>query len=216
MHPIEAESYRILAERVDLSHLDRGRRAVVERVIHASADLDYADTMRFDDGAVDAAVAALRAGAPIVTDVEMVRAAVPGALCYLPADAADESPQDSSAGRFGSTFRARQQTWRHPEGADGHEEPTRSALGMREAARRHRARAVVVVGCAPTALVEAVELEWEPAVIVGLPVGFVGAAESKALARESWHLTITNVGEKGGSAVAAAAVNALRRIADAG
>lgn len=183
VHPIEAESYRILAERVDLSHMDPGRRAVVERVIHASADLDYAHTMRFDEGAVDAAVDALRAGAPIVTDVEMVRAAVPGAFCYL----SDEGDGDV----------------------------TRSALGIREAARLHPTGAVLVVGCAPTALVEAIELDWEPAVIVGLPVGFVGAAESKALARDSRHLTITNVGEKGGSAVAAGAANALRRLADA-
>jgi len=189
VHPIEVESYRILAERVDLSHIAPGARAVVERVIHASADLEYAQTMCIDDGAVDAAVAALRAGAPIITDVEMVRAAVPGALCHLP-----------PAEPLGSGD--------EPDGT------TRSALGIREAARRHPVGAVVVVGCAPTALVEAVELDWEPAVIVGLPVGFVGAAESKALARESRHLTITNVGEKGGSAVAAGAVNALRRIAD--
>jgi precorrin-8X/cobalt-precorrin-8 methylmutase len=185
VHPIETESYRILAERVDLSHLDAGARAVVERVIHASADPEFAETMRFDPGAVDAAVEALRRGAPVITDVEMVRAAVPGALCYLPVDAGEVS--------------------------------TRSAAGIRESARRHpNGAVVVVVGCAPTALVEAVALDWEPAVIIGLPVGFVGAAESKALARDSRHLTITNVGEKGGSAVAAAALNALRRIADAG
>ena len=193
VHPIEVESYRILAERVDLSHLAPGPRAVIERVIHASADLEYAKTMRFDGGAVEAAVEALRAGAPVVTDVEMVRAAIPGALCYLPPLAPKPNPESGD----------------DPDGS------TRSALGIREAARRHHAGAVVVVGCAPTALVEAVELDWEPAVIIGLPVGFVGAAESKALARESRHLTITNVGETGGSAVAAGALNALRRIADA-
>ena len=183
VHPIEAESYQIMAGRIDLSGLDAGRRAVVERVIHASADLDYAQTMRFGEGAVEAALDALNAGAPVITDVEMVRAGIPGAVCHLPA-AAD------------STL-------------------TRAAAGMREAARCSPHGAVVVVGCAPTALVEAIDLEWEPAVIVGLPVGFVGAAESKALARASRHRTITNVGEKGGSAVAAAAVNALRRLADA-
>jgi precorrin-8X/cobalt-precorrin-8 methylmutase len=64
-------------------------------------------------------------------------------------------------------------------------------------------------------LLEAVQSDWEPAAIVGLPVGFVGAAESKELARASRHRTITNVGEKGGSAVAAAVVNALGRLADA-
>jgi precorrin-8X/cobalt-precorrin-8 methylmutase len=183
VHPIEAESYRIMAGRIDLSDLDAGRRAVVERVIHASADLEYARTMRFDDGAVEAAVDALRAGAPVITDVEMVRAGIPGAECHLA-----------------------------PAAGDG---LTRAAAGMREAARRAPRGALVVVGCAPTALVEAVELGWEPAVIVGLPVGFVGAAESKALARASRHRTITNVGEKGGSAVAAAALNALRRLSDA-
>jgi precorrin-8X/cobalt-precorrin-8 methylmutase len=183
VHPIEAESYRIMAGRIDLSELDAGRRTVVERVIHASADLEYAATMRIDDGAVEAAVDALRNGAPVVTDVEMVRAGIPGAVCHLPASAGDAS--------------------------------TRSAAGIREAARIHPEGAVAVVGCAPTALVETVELDWEPAVIVGLPVGFVGAARSKELARASRHRAITNVGEKGGSAVAAAAVNALRRLADA-
>jgi precorrin-8X/cobalt-precorrin-8 methylmutase len=183
VHPIEAESYRIMAGRIDLSELDPGCRAVVERVIHASADLEYASTMCFDDGAVEAAIDALRTGAPVITDVEMVRAGIPGALCLLPASAGDAS--------------------------------TRSAAGIREAAAQFPSGAVVVVGCAPTALIEALELAWDPAVIVGLPVGFVGAAESKAMARESRHRTITNVGEKGGSAVAAAAVNALRRLADA-
>ena len=128
VHPIEAESYRILAGRVDLSPLAPGERAVVERVIHASADLDFATTMCFDEGAVDAAVAALRGGAPVVTDVEMVRAGIPGAVCYLPWDAAHA--------------------------------PTRAAAGMREAARRHPTGAIVVVGCAPTALVEAVTIDW--------------------------------------------------------
>ncbi len=183
VHPIEAESYRIMAGRIDLSTLDAGRRAVVERVIHASADFEYATTMRFDDGAVEAAVEALRAGAPIVTDVEMVRAGIPGAVCHLPGDAGDA--------------------------------PTRSAAGIRYAAQLYPKGAVAVIGCAPTALVEAVDCDWEPAVIVGLPVGFVGAAESKALVRTSHHRSITNVGEKGGSAVAAAAVNALRRLASA-
>src|SRR5207249_6687496 len=76
VHPIEAESYRILAGRVDLSGLAPGPRAVVARVIHASADLEYAETMVVGEAAVDAGVAALRAGAPIVADVAMVAAGV--------------------------------------------------------------------------------------------------------------------------------------------
>jgi precorrin-8X/cobalt-precorrin-8 methylmutase len=91
---------------------------------------------------------------------------------------------------------------------------------MAAAARRHPVGAVVVVGCAPTALDEVVRLHqagrFSPALVVGLPVGFVGAAEAKARLRTSGLPALSNVGEKGGSAVAAAAVNALVRLAVAG
>ena len=189
VHPIEAESYRLLADRVDLSCWPPGPRAVVERVIHASADLAYATTMRVDERAVTAGVEALGSGAAVVVDVEMVRAGLVGvdARCYL------------------------------DEVGDGVPGTTRSAAAMRLAARHHPRGAVVVVGCAPSALAEAVRLidsaELAPALLVGLPVGFVGAEEAKRRARASAPPTITNTGEKGGSAVAAAAVNALARLA---
>jgi precorrin-8X/cobalt-precorrin-8 methylmutase len=186
IHPIETESYRILETRVDLSHLDPGPRAVVERVIHASADPEYASSTVVDVAAVDAGVHALRAGAPVLCDVEMVRSGIHGVAteCCL----ADNAYAD-------------------PDG------PTRAALGMRAAAARHPTGTVVVVGCAPTALDEVLDFttrgEFEPALVIGLPVGFVGAAASKARLRASGLPAISNVGEKGGSAVAAAAVNAL-------
>ena len=188
IHPIEAESYRILETRVDLSHLGPRSRAVAERVIHASADPEYSTSMRLDETAVAAGVRALRAAAPVLCDVEMVRHGIHGidAECHLPT-------------------------------TGGGGEATRSALGMRTAARGHPAGAIVVVGCAPTALDEVVDLAergaFAPALVVGLPVGFVGAAESKARLRASGLPAISNVGEKGGSAVAAAAVNALVRLA---
>jgi len=189
VHPIEAQSMRILSERVDLSHLGPGARAVVERVIHASADLEYARTMAVCEDAVAAGVRALRAGAAVVTDVEMVRHGLVGGSgtgrCYLAED-------------------------------EGSAERTRSAEGIRIAAERHPIGAVVVVGCAPTALMEVVHLarasRFSPALVIGLPVGFVGAAESKAALRESGLAAITNVGDKGGSAVAAAAFNAIARM----
>lgn len=186
-HAIEAESYRILRVRVSLDHLAPAERAVVERVIHASADLEYAHSLVVGPGAAEAGVEALRAGAPVIADVEMVRAGITGVVahCYL---------ADADAGAS----------------------LTRSAAAMRLAARRHPDGAVVVVGCAPTALVEAVELvqagTFRPALLIGLPVGFVGASESKALARACATPSITNVGEKGGSSVAAAALNALVRM----
>lgn len=190
VHPIEAESYRILAARADLSGYGPRAAAVVARVIHASADLDYAATMVLDDDAVGAAVAALARGAPVIVDVEMLRHGITGAeaRCYLP-------------GRAGAGV-------------------TRAAAGIREAALHHPAGAVVAVGCAPTALDEVIRLHaagvFSPAVVVGMPVGFVGAAESKARLRASGMAAVSNVGDKGGSAVAAAAVNALARMAAGG
>ena len=184
VHPIEAESYRILAERVDLSRFGPLAAAVVARVIHASADLEYADTMVVDEAAAEAGVSALRRGAPVVVDVEMVRHGITGveARCYLPSQA--------------------------PPGS------TRAAAGMALAAREHPEGAVVVVGCAPTALDVVPEL-FSPALVIGMPVGFVGAAESKERLRAGGLPSISNVGEKGGSAVAAAALNALVRLAAA-
>src|SRR2546421_10799140 len=184
------ESYRIVETRVDLSHLEPGPRAIVERVIHASADPEYAASTVVDVAAVDAGVHALRAGTPVLCDVEMVRSGIPGVAteCLL----SDRGSAD-------------------PDG------PTRAALGMRAAAVEHPTSAVVVVGCAPTALDEVLDLatrgQFEPALVIGLPVGFVGAAESKARLRASGLPAISNIGEKGGSAVAAAAVNALVRLA---
>lgn len=193
VHPIEAESYRILKERVDLRRFAPNVAAVVARVIHASADLEFAETMVIDDDAVGAGILALRAGAPVICDVEMVRHGITGvdARCYLGEVAAS-----------GVT--------------DG---DTRAATGMRLAAAQHCDGAVFVVGCAPTALFEIARLSTErlltPALVIGLPVGFVGAAESKQALRESGLPAISNVGEKGGSAVAAAALNALLRMANA-
>ncbi|MCU1462723.1 MAG: Precorrin-8X methylmutase CbiC/CobH [Acidimicrobiales bacterium] len=190
IHPIELESYRILRERVDLSHLGGGAAAVVARMIHASADVEYATTTVVGEHAVDAGIAAMRAGAPVVTDVEMTRVGLSGVdrRCFL--------DHVGPAGR-----------------------PTRSAAAMRIGATEHRDGAIFVVGCAPTALIELMAVVDEgrtrPALVIGLPVGFVGAAESKELLRQSplASIAITNIGEKGGSAVAAAAFNAIARSA---
>lgn len=191
VHPIEAESYRILAERVDLERWSPLARAVVARVIHASADTGYEDTLVVDEGACTAGLAALEAGMPIVVDVEMVAVATrrTGSVCLL------------EEGRAGQ-----------------HAEPglTASAAAMRVAAKRWPIGPVVVVGNAPTALAEVVRLattgRWAPSFVIGLPVGFVGAAAAKAALRASGLPSVSNIGERGGSAVAAAALNALWRL----
>ncbi|GLW65478.1 precorrin-8X methylmutase [Actinomadura rubrobrunea] len=184
-HPIEARSYEILRSRVDLSHLPPLRRAVAERVIHASADLEYAVDLVTDEAHLERGLAALRSGAPIVTDVAMVAAGITAreTLCRV---------GDPAAARMARA-----------EGV------TRSAAAVRLAYAEVGPGAVWAVGCAPTALFEIIEREVAPALVVGLPVGFVGAAEAKQALRASGLPQLSNVSEKGGSAVAAAAVNAL-------
>lgn len=194
VHAIEQESYAIL--RAQLA----GRypavqawpplaRAVLERVVHASADLEYAaDLVLPDEGLLVDAVLALRADAAIVADVAMVAAGITArpALCRI---------SDPEAARLA--------------GAEG---ITRSAAALRLAAAEAGPGAVYVIGCAPTALFELIEHadEFQPRLVIGLPVGFVGAVESKAALRDRSGLaSVSNVSGKGGSAVAAAALNAL-------
>jgi precorrin-8X/cobalt-precorrin-8 methylmutase len=200
IHPIESESYRILGQRIDLSDRTPGVAAVVARIVHASADTEFADTTVVDEPAVSAGVVALRSGAPIICDVEMVRAGITGAdaLCLL---------SEVSAGPGGT--------------------PTRSANAVNLAAQRFPNGAVFVIGCAPTALFEVLRLvdlgELRPSLVIGLPVGFVGASESKEALRRMSSMSphgrplhsISNIGEKGGSSVAAAACNAMLRLAGA-
>jgi precorrin-8X/cobalt-precorrin-8 methylmutase len=184
-HPIEIESYRILRNLVDLSHLEQLSRAVAERVIHASADLEYADSLVLNESVLRGGVESLRRGASIVADVGMVAAGVTAreALCFVSDPRARELSE-----RLGIT---------------------RSAAGFRLAAQEVGEGAVWVVGNAPTALFELLEMNVEPALVVGLPVGFVCAAESKEELIESGLPAVSNRGPKGGSAVAAAALNAL-------
>ena len=180
VHPIEQESFAILRSRVDLSHLLPLHRAVVERVVHSSADLGYVDDLVTDEQSLRAGQQALLAGAPVVADVQMVAAGITtrDVVCRV---------REATAG-------------------DG---LTRSAAAVRMAYEEVGPGAVWVVGCAPTALFELIDLDVRPALVVGLPVGFVGAAESKAALRDSGLPAVSNVSEKGGSAVAAAALNAL-------
>ena len=180
VHPIEQESFAILRSRVDLSFLPALSRAVTERVVHSSADLGYVDDLVLDESALLAGVSALTSGAPIVADVQMVAA--------------------------GITTREAVCCVREARGSG---DLTRSAAAVRMAFDEVGPGAVWVVGCAPTALFELVEGDYAPALVIGLPVGFVGAAESKAALRASGLPAVSNVSEKGGSAVASAALNAL-------
>ncbi|OON74055.1 precorrin-8X methylmutase [Streptomyces tsukubensis] len=180
VHPIEVESYRRMRARLDTTHLPPLTRAVVERVVHSAADLAYADDLVTDESALERAHAALHAGAPVVTDVAMVAAGI-----------------------------TRRETVCRLAEAEAGPGLTRSAHAVRLAFDEVGPGALWVIGNAPTALEELLLLDARPALVVGLPVGFVGAVESKAALRASGLPAVSNISEKGGSAVAAAALNAL-------
>lgn len=198
---IENRSMELITPHLAELHLDERETKLYSRLIHASGDVGYAPITRVHPQAIDAAIAALKRGVDIYTDVEMVRtginkkklASFGGTVHCLVAD------PDVAA-------RAR---------AEG---ITRSMVAMRTFGKDMDG-SIVAIGNAPTALFEVLRLVREegirPACIVGIPVGFVGAAESKAeLAANDIVPYITVEGSKGGSPIAAAAVNALMYMID--
>lgn len=186
---IEANSYRILRSRIDLSHLPPFTRAVTERMIYVSADFDYATDLVSNEGTLAAAVAALAAGAPVVADVTTVAAAITArpALCRI------DDPLTRRLARVTGLPLA--------------------AAAVRLALGDVGPGAIWVIGVASAALDEIIQRGAAPALVIGMPAGFVGAAEAKQALRASGLPSLTNVSEKGGAEVAAAAADALLRAA---
>jgi precorrin-8X/cobalt-precorrin-8 methylmutase len=187
MSPGAEESYRILRSRIDLSRLPKFSRDVVERVIHATADFDYFTDLACEEEWLAEGVAALAAGAPVVADSAALAAGITGSpvVCKI----------------------NEQLTWRLARTAM----ITRSAAAVRLAFGEVGPGAVWVVGGGAAALAEILSRRVEPAFVVGFPVGLVGAAEAKDALRASGLPSVSNVTEKGGAAVAAAAFGALLR-----
>jgi precorrin-8X/cobalt-precorrin-8 methylmutase len=185
VHPIEQRSYEILRTRADTSALPPWTRAVVERVIHATADLTYLGDLVCDETALAAGAQALRDGAPVVADSAMTAAGITDreVVCRI-----DDRRAAALARVVGIT---------------------RAAAGIRVAGSEVGPGAVWVIGTAPTALADLLTRGPAPAMVIGLPVGFVGAAEAKQALRNSGLPALTNRSEKGGAAAAAAALNAL-------
>lgn len=200
---IEAESFRIIEAEAGPHDWPAEQWPVVRRAIHTSADFEYLQSMVITPDAVPSAVAALKAGRGIVTDTTMALSGIRKDLtarlgCSLACHVAD--PQVIEIAK-----------------AEG---ITRSVAAMRKACRENP-NGIFVIGNAPTALFELLEqvrgAVCRPALVIGLPVGFVGAEESKnALAVGDFQIPfISNIGRKGGSNVAAAVVNALLLLATA-
>lgn len=202
---IEKRSFDILSAEADLSTIPAERLPIVQRVIHATADLDFKDTLTFHPDAVAAGLAAIKSGKDILTDVEMVRTGINKRLleqrggrviCELP----------------GSGVR---------DQGSGEEHKTRAEIGIEKALKENNNIGIIAIGNAPTALLKVIELmnspiprfSASPFLVIGVPVGFVKAVESKALLSLQNFPFITAVGRKGGTPVAVAIVNALLKMA---
>lgn len=196
---IEAQSFRMIAEELGPHSFDDKTFKVVQRVIHATGDFSFADNLRFSQGAIEKGIEVLQQGKGILTDVTMVATGIskPGleqwqnrVICNI----ADKMVGETALAK--NTTRAEMAI----------------ELGLREDI------GIIAIGNAPTALLKtldllAKELNAYAPLIVGVPVGFVNAAESKELLNQSALPFITSLGRKGGSPVAAAIVNALIRLA---
>ncbi len=198
---IETESFALIHREIDLDGMPEDQRPIVQRVIHATADFEFAHAMRFHTDAVVAGVTAIRAGMNILTDVEMVRTGINKKALAQFGGSVICNIRDSVA-----------------EGQES-EEKTRSEAGIEEALGNPANNiGIVAIGNAPTALLKSIELvnAQAPILVVGVPVGFVKALESKMhLAKQSFPF-ITNLSRKGGSPAAAAIVNALISMAEGG
>jgi precorrin-8X/cobalt-precorrin-8 methylmutase len=199
---IEAKSFQIVSKYLSNLKLPRLEKEVVKRVLHATSDLSYAKDLIFHPKAIENAVAAIRGGKSIVVDASMVKAGINKkivasfggqVICLI-----NNKDISIKASRLNIT---------------------RSILAMRKSAKFMNG-GIVAIGNAPTALFEVCDLvkqgKARPCLIIGIPVGFVGAKEAKKELRSLNVPYITNQTRFGGSSVAAACVNALLKIASGG
>ena len=192
---IERRSFEIIGEILGDRKLDPENEAVIKRAIHTSADFDYADNLYFSEHAVSIGIEALKNGCDIVTDTNMAKVGInKAALAKLKIEVhcfmADEDVAKEAKERG----------------------ITRAMVSMEHAAKIENP-CIFAIGNAPTALVALNEMMKEgrikPALIIGVPVGFVNVVESKELIIASGAPCIVARGRKGGSNIAAAIVNAL-------
>ena len=193
---IEERSFAVITRELGDLKLQGEQAPIIKRVIHTTADFDYVRTLRFSKDAVKYAMEALKNGADIVTDTKMAMAGINKNIlselggtvrCFISDE--DVAAQAKSEGI------------------------TRAAVSMRKAAQTLQKSVIFAIGNAPTALIELDRLmksgTLSPALIIGVPVGFVHVCESKELILKGTVPYIVAEGRKGGSNVAAAIVNAL-------
>jgi precorrin-8X/cobalt-precorrin-8 methylmutase len=194
---IEDRSFAIIDEEAGPHEFSAAEWQVVRRVIHATADFEFKSLMRFQPDAVRAGIRALRAGCSVIVDVKMISAGL-------------NEERLRSYGCSIASYISDEDVITNAKAANS----TRAIEAMRKAQRLGKLDgAIVAIGNAPTALLETVRLVLEegarPALVIGVPVGFVSAAESKEAALTLATPHIVARGRKGGSPIAVAIIHAL-------
>ena len=191
---IERRSFELIESELPHS-LDVQLAPIIKRVIHTTADFEYADSLCFSEGVVASTLEILRAGINIITDTNMVKAGINKAALAKLGGSVDCFMADEDIALAAKSSGS-----------------TRAAAAMEKAANME-GNLVFAIGNAPTALVRLCELmdkgRLSPSLIIGVPVGFVNVVQSKELVMASKVPYIVARGRKGGSNVAAAIVNAL-------
>lgn len=203
---IERRSLEIISDEIDLSDIPSEQLPVIKRVIHASADFEFKDTMIFHNDAIKTGIEAIKSGKDILTDVEMVKTGIikrwlepygGKVICHINDEEVLENSKDTGK--------------------------TRSEIAIEKALKENNNIGIIAIGNAPTALLKAIEILNNPGskisnlqsqiLVVGVPVGFVKALESKTLLASQIFPFITNLSRKGGTPVAVAIINALLKMA---
>ena len=197
---IEKRSFEIITEELGERKLDEEKAPLIKRVIHTSADFDYADTLCFSDDVIKKALDAIKNGASIVTDTQMGRSGI----------------NKKSLARYGGQVYCFMGDEDVAETA--RKNGTTRAVASIDKAAKMKEPLIFAIGNAPTALVRLYELiqdgRLSPALVIGVPVGFVNVVQSKELIMETKVPYIVARGRKGGSNVAAAICNALLYMID--
>ncbi|WP_432776336.1 precorrin-8X methylmutase [Brevibacillus gelatini] len=197
---IEDKSFQIITEELGEHSFTAEQFPVVQRVIHASADFDLGRSLVFHPDAVKSGIEAIRSGKTVVADVQMVQVGI----------------SKNRIEKFGGQVKV------YISDRDVMEEAkrlntTRAIISMRKAVKEADG-GIFCIGNAPTALLELIRLvkegEAKPGLVIGMPVGFVSAAESKEELAKLDIPFITNIGRKGGSPVTVAALNAISIMAE--
>jgi precorrin-8X/cobalt-precorrin-8 methylmutase len=191
IHPIMEQSFAVIDQEIGEHNFSPAEYAIVRRVIHSTADFEFKHLIRFSPGAIEAGIAAIRSRTLIVTDVGMVKQGVAGLVAKTfdnPLVSAVEMTPVALPGK------------------------TRTETGLMLCAQKSL-EAIFVIGNAPTALLalcnEIQNAIVLPSLVIGVPVGFISVIESKAALAQTPVNQIRVEGRKGGSAVAAAILNAL-------